>query len=194
MLEAGLNIAAGTSPFALTNIGKGAIAGVKSYGEAQEKLANLEEKRFAIDTELAKQQRAEQMAALTFGERSRQHTAEMNKTVMLAKAKDKLTRDVANLEANVAMSKAGATNAPKIKEVAEARANYQNSTQQKEVIKQLKKIYGDNADNPRSDRYAEFMRDLKLAEENYLANYFAPIGSNIPPISTQGFEIVKPKK
>lgn len=187
MLEAGLGIAAGTSPFALVNIGKGAMAGVKSYGEAQDKLANLEEKRFALDTELAKQQRAEQVAAITYGVNSRQHTEEMNKTIMLAKAKDKLTRDVANLEASTKTS----TNAPKVKDIAEARAGYQNSTQQKEVIKQLKKIYGDNADNPRSDRYAEFMRDLRLAEENYLANYFAPIGSNIPSASTEGFRIKK---
>jgi hypothetical protein len=38
------------------------------------------------------------------------------------------------------------------------------------------------------------MRDLKIAEEQYLANYFAPIGSNMPRASTQGFEITKPKK
>jgi hypothetical protein len=191
MLEAGLGIAAGTSPFALANIGKGAMAGVKSYGDAQNKLADLEEKRFSLDTELAKQQRAEQMAAITFGDRSRQHTEEMNKTVMLTKAKDKLTRDVANLEANVAMNKAGATTAPKIKEIAEARAAYQGSKAQNEVKKALLKKYGDNAEKPTSDRHAEFMRDLKIAEEQYLANYFSPIGSNIPTASTEGFKIKK---
>jgi hypothetical protein len=193
MLEAGLGIAAGTSPFALANIGKGAMAGVKSYGEAQNKLADLEEKRFALDTELAKQQRAEQMAAVAYGDKSRQHTNEMNKTVMLAKAKDKLTRDVANLEANVAVSKAGATNAPKIKEVAEARAAYQNSAQQKKDIERIIKEnkLGDNAIKPTSPRYPEFIQKLKIAEEQYLANYFSPIGSNIPTASTEGFKIKK---
>jgi hypothetical protein len=194
MLEAGLGIAAGTSPFALTNIGKGAMAGVKSYGEAQNKLADLEEKRFALDTELAKQQRAEQMAAITFGDRSRQHTEEMNKTVMLNKAKDKLARDEMNLRANVELSTKTGANAPKIKEIAEARAAYQGSKAQNEVKKALLKKYGDNAEKPTSDRHAEFMRDLKIAEEQYLANYFAPIGSNMPRASTQGFEITKPKK
>jgi hypothetical protein len=194
MLEAGLGIAAGTSPFALANIGKGAMAGVKSYGDAQNKLADLEEKRFALDTELAKQQRAEQMAAIAYGDKSKQHTEEMNKTVMLAKAKDKLTRDVANLEANVAVSKAGATNAPKIKDIAEARAAYQGSKAQNEVKKALLKQYGDNADKPTSNRHAEFIRDLKIAEEQYLDNYFSQIGSNIPRASTQGFELSKPKK
>lgn len=193
MLEAGLGIAAGTSPFALENIGKGAIAGVKSYGAAQDKLADLEEKRFALDTELAKQQRAEQMAAITYGDRSRQHTEEMNKTVMLAKAKDKLTRDVANLEAS---TKSAGTNALKIKDVAEARAAYKNSEQQKKDIERIKKEYklGDNADKETSPRHDEFKQYLRIAENQYLADYFAPIGSNIPRASTQGFELSKPKK
>lgn len=191
MLEAGLGIAAGTSPFALANIGKGAMAGVKSYGDAQNKLADLEEKRFSLDTELAKQQRAEQMAAITFGDRSRQHTEEMNKTVMLNKAKDKLARDEMNLRASVELSTKTGANAPKIKDIAEARAAYQGSKAQNEVKKTLLKKYGDNAEKPTSDRHAEFMRDLKIAEEQYLANYFSQIGSNIPTASTEGFKIKK---
>jgi hypothetical protein len=194
MLEAGLGIAAGTSPFALANIGKGAMAGVKSYGDAQNKLADLEEKRFSLDTELAKQQRAEQMAAITFGDRSRQHTEEMNKTVMLNKAKDKLARDEMNLKANVELSTKTGANAPKIKEVAEARAAYQGSKAQNEVKKALLKKLGDNADKDTSDRHNEYLDGLRIAEEQYLANYFAPIGSNMPRASTQGFEITKPKK
>ena len=194
LVEAGLGMAAGTSPFALENIGKGALMGVKSYNAAQDKLADLEEKRFTLDNELSKQQRAEQVAAVTYGVNSRQHTEEMNKTIMLAKAKDKLTRDVANLEAGVNLATKAAANAPKIDKIAEARANYQGSTAQKETIKQLLKVYGDNADKPTSPRNAEFVRDLKIAEENYLANYFSPIGSNIPKVSTQGFEITNPKK
>lgn len=194
MLEAGLGIAAGTSPFALANIGKGAMAGVKSYGEAQNKLADLEEKRFALDTELAKQQRAEQMAAITFGDRSRQHTEEMNKTVMLNKAKDKLARDEMNLRANVELSTKTAANAPKVKDVAEARAAYQGSEAQNKVKKALLKQLGDNAEKDTSPRHKEYLDGLKLAEEQYLANYFAPIGSNLPRTSTQGFEITKPKK
>lgn len=194
LVEAGLGMASGTSPFALENIGKGALMGVKSYNAAQDKLADLEEKRFTLDNELSKQQRAEQIAAVTYGVNSRQHTEEMNKTIMLAKAKDKLTRDVANLEAGVNLATKAAANAPKVKDIAEARANYQGSTAQKETIKQLLKVYGDNADKPTSPRNAEFVRDLKIAEENYLANYFSPIGSNIPKVSTQGFEITNPKK
>jgi hypothetical protein len=134
------------------------------------------------------------MAAITFGDRSRQHTEEMNKTVMLTKAKDKLARDEMNLRANVELSTKTAANAPKVKDVAEARAAYQGSKSQNEAKKALLKQYGDNAEKPTSDRHAEFMRDLAIAEENYLARYFSSIGSNIPRASTQGFEITKPKK
>jgi hypothetical protein len=118
----------------------------------------------------------------------------MNKTVMLTKAKDKLTRDMGNLEASTNLITKTAANAPKAKDVAEARAAYQGSKAQNEVKKALLKKYGDNADKDSSDRNAEFLRDLDLAEENYLARYFSSIGSNIPRASTQGFEITKPKK
>ena len=200
MLEAGLGIAAGTSPFALANIGKGAMAGVKSYGDAQNKLADLEEKRFALDTELAKQQRAEQMAAITFGDRSRQHTEEINKTVMLNKAKDKLARDEMNLRANVELSTKTAANAPKAKDIAEARAGYPSTSHYKQTVEQLKKKYGDDADKPTNffgrpnKNYENFMKDLDIARELYLAEIYSPIGANLPRTSTQGFEITKPKK
>jgi hypothetical protein len=71
MLEAGLNIASGTSPFALVNIGKGALAGVKSYSDAQDKMAALEEKRFTLVNDMAKAQRAEQLAIASKGVDSR---------------------------------------------------------------------------------------------------------------------------
>jgi len=196
MLEAGLGIAAGTSPFALTNIGQGAMAGVRSYGEAQNRLAQLEEKRFALDNELARQQRAEQMAAITFGDRSRQHTQEINKSIMLAKEKDRLTREMTLAEiagrTDAATIRARVGEAPKAKDIAEARAGYQNSEAQKAVKKALLKQLGDNADKPSSPRHKEYLDGLKLAEEQYLANYFSPIGTNIPRASTQGFEITNP--
>ena len=198
MLEAGLGIAAGTSPFALTNIGQGAMAGVRSYGDAQNRLAQLEERRFALDSELARQQRAEQMAAITFGDRSRQHTQELNKTIMLAKEKDRLTREMTLAEiagrTDAAVIRSRVGEAPKVKDVAEARAAYQTSPQRKADIERIIKEnkLGDNAVNPSSPKYPEFIKKLKIAEEQYLANLFSPIGSNIPGASTQGFEITNP--
>ena len=71
MLEAGLDIASGTSPFALVNVGRGK-SGIKSYVEAQDKLANLEEKRANLENDLAKAERAEQLAIAKHGAESKQ--------------------------------------------------------------------------------------------------------------------------
>ena len=113
---------------------------------------------------------------------------------MLNKAKDKLARDEMNLRANTDLITKTAANAPKIKDIAEQRAAYQDSKAQKEVKKALLKQLGDNADKDTSPRHKEYLDGLKFAEEQYLANYFAQIGSNLPRASTQGFEITKPKK
>ena len=78
MLEAGLGIAAGSSPFALQNIGQGALAGVKSYGEAQNKLADLEEKRFNVDAKLADARRAVELAAMQHGFKSEEYNKAAN--------------------------------------------------------------------------------------------------------------------
>jgi hypothetical protein len=67
LTEAGFKTMAGTSPFALTNLGAGAEAGLKSYGAAQDKMAALEEKRYALMNEAAKADRAERQAIVKFG-------------------------------------------------------------------------------------------------------------------------------
>jgi hypothetical protein len=67
LTEAGFKTMAGTSPFALTNLGAGAEAGLKSYGAAQDKMAALEEKRYALMNEAAKADRAEKQAIVKFG-------------------------------------------------------------------------------------------------------------------------------
>jgi len=67
LTEAGFKTMAGTSPFALTNLGAGAQAGLQSYGAAQDKMAALEEKRYALMNEAAKADRAERQAIAKFG-------------------------------------------------------------------------------------------------------------------------------
>jgi hypothetical protein len=67
LTEAGFKTMAGTSPFALANLGAGAQAGLQSYGAAQDKMANLEEKRYALMNEAAKADRAERQAIAKFG-------------------------------------------------------------------------------------------------------------------------------
>ena len=90
MLEAGLSIAGGSSPFALQNIGQGALAGVKSYGEAQNRLADLEEKRFNVDSKLADAQRTVELAAMQHGFKSEEYNKAANDLKRLELLKGKL--------------------------------------------------------------------------------------------------------
>ena len=71
LAQAGFGIAAGKSPFALQNIATGALEGVKSYSDAREKMNALEEKRFTLVNDMAKAQRAEQLAIASKGVDSR---------------------------------------------------------------------------------------------------------------------------
>ena len=84
LTEAGFKTMQGTSPFALANFGAGAEAGIKSYGSAQDKMAALEEKRYALMNDAAKADRAERQAAITFGENSYQHKAAMDQKDRIA--------------------------------------------------------------------------------------------------------------
>lgn len=86
LTEAGFKTMAGTSPFALVNLGAGAQAGLQSYAGAQDKLASLEEKRYALMNEAAKADRAEKQAIVKFGFDSEE--AKMNRD-----QKERLTRE-----------------------------------------------------------------------------------------------------
>jgi len=68
----GFEAAAGDSPYALQNIARGATKGAESFAKSRERAAAAEEKRFALESDLAAKQRAEQIAATTFGLNSEQ--------------------------------------------------------------------------------------------------------------------------
>ena len=87
LAQAGFSIAAGKSPYALQNIAAGAMEGVKSYGDAQDKMAALEDKRFALMADMAKSQRAEQLAIASKGVDSRDAQLARNQTERLSKEK-----------------------------------------------------------------------------------------------------------
>jgi hypothetical protein len=93
LAEAGFKTMQGTSPYALANLGAGAEAGLKSYGGAQDKMAALEEKRYALMNDAAKADRAERQAAVTFGENSYQHKAAMDQKDRIANMGADLKRD-----------------------------------------------------------------------------------------------------
>lgn len=108
LTEAGFKTMAGTSPFALANLGAGAQSGLQSYAAAQDRMANLEEKRYALMNEAAKADRAERQAAITFGENSYQHQAALEQKERLGQAELDVRREANRLTASLNQARIGA--------------------------------------------------------------------------------------
>ena len=84
LAEAGFNMAntraefgkAAETPFA--SAARGAGVGLKSYGESQKQLAELEEKRFNVDSKIADAERAVKLAAMQHGFKSEEYNKASN--------------------------------------------------------------------------------------------------------------------
>ena len=84
LAEAGFNMAntraefgkAAETPFA--SAARGASVGLKSYGESQKQLAELEEKRFNVDSKIADAERAVKLAAMQHGFKSEEYNKASN--------------------------------------------------------------------------------------------------------------------
>jgi len=112
LTEAGFKTMQGTSPYALTNIGAGAEAGIKSYGAAQDKMAALEEKRYTLMNEAAKADRAEKQAIVKFGFDSEEAKANRDQKERLGQAElalkaeaNRLTKDYNTARLNAVTDK-----------------------------------------------------------------------------------------
>ena len=108
LTEAGFKTMAGTSPFALANIGAGAEAGVKSYGAAQDKMAALEEKRYALMNEAAKADRAEKQAIAKFGFESEEAKMNRDQKERLGQAELEVRREANRLTKDFNTARIGA--------------------------------------------------------------------------------------
>ena len=71
MLTAGLDILGGTSPYAAVNLARGK-SGVEQYQKTADKLAELEEKRYALITDAEKADRQEKLAFAKYGADAKQ--------------------------------------------------------------------------------------------------------------------------
>ena len=67
LITAGLGIAGGRDQNFLTNVAAGGQEGFKSYGDSMDKVRELEKETFAIDVELNKAKRTEQLAIASKG-------------------------------------------------------------------------------------------------------------------------------
>ena len=86
LMKAGLATMAGTSPYALTNIGKGAQEGVADYIDAQKEFRKAQEKQFEIQSQLEAAQRRERSDIFKYGAESKRADQANDRTVELAKA------------------------------------------------------------------------------------------------------------
>jgi hypothetical protein len=105
LAEAGLGIAAGSSPFALQNIGAGAIQGVKSYGAAQKEYQTQLEKANALRNEVAKAERAEKVAIGKFGADSKEAQRERDFKERLQSEKIATEYDLERIQQEGAMAR-----------------------------------------------------------------------------------------
>jgi len=85
LMQAGLATMAGTSPNALANIGEGASKGLTSYGESKKAIAGRMDKLDELRSKMEDAQRAEKLAATTFGFNSVEHKQAANEKRDLAK-------------------------------------------------------------------------------------------------------------
>jgi soluble lytic murein transglycosylase-like protein len=93
LLQASLATMAGTSPFAMANIGAGGIAGLKSYAEDTKDINRAQDKLDELRSSYEDARRAEQRAAAKHGVDSAQVAKAHNKAMALQMAKDKAEQE-----------------------------------------------------------------------------------------------------
>jgi len=139
LMQAGLGMAAGTSPFALTNIAAGGIEGIKSYTAAKDRLDAKQEKRFAIESQIAQAERAEQVAAADYGLRSAEADKAREDTRKLQKAKANIDVQVTNANNKLKVEEVNARNKLAAKELGINEKHYNDmyNVQMKQAEKSL---------------------------------------------------------
>lgn len=95
LAEAGLAMAAGKSPNALSNIAEGGMKGVAAFKAGQDKIRDVEDKIFNAQAKVAETQRAEDIAAAKYGVDSSQaaKAAKQREKAQIFEYKTKLEAD-----------------------------------------------------------------------------------------------------
>jgi len=135
MIQAGLGIAAGDSPYALQNIGKGAQAGVSMYAEEMANIDDLRQKQYQLEAERAKIQRAEDIAVANKGADSADAARAQNLKVDLQEEQDRLAREEMASKERIAEKNTRAI-------TAQLSANRLNLAVDKEALKRAEDAFG----------------------------------------------------
>jgi hypothetical protein len=172
LTEAGFKTMAGTSPFALANIGAGAEAGVKSYGAAQDKMAALEEKRYALMNEAAKADRAEKQAIAKFGFESEEAKMNRDQKERLGQAELEVRREANRLTKDFNTARIGALTTGK---TTKAMADLIQKTNAP-IDKKLATLEMAGGKRKEVQDMIKSLQAEKLANENKIRAYFAQDG------------------
>lgn len=119
LAEAGLGMASGKSQFALQNIAEGGKQGIKSFVDAKDRLVKAEERRFDMASKISQAERAEQVAAATYGLQSEEATKARNEANKLAKLGYKADRESSIAKGNFEASKANVSTDVEMAKIAE---------------------------------------------------------------------------
>jgi hypothetical protein len=161
LTEAGFGAMAGTSPYALTNLGAGAQMGLKSYAAAQDKFANLEEKRLNLVMNMDQAERREKVAAAEFGAKSKQAVEERNFKRSLQREHDKVLMAM-NTDDNVkALMVAQEKNQPNVAETLKVKDWVEANMPKEEKL--ILKDLGGNANDPDSKNFSAYLDKMKNA-------------------------------
>ena len=181
LTEAGFKTMQGTSPFALTNIGAGAQAGVQSYAAAQDKIADLEEKRNALALGLDQAQRSERIAFAQFGATSKQAEEARRATKQIADQKLMSELLIADSKNQTTLQAAGMLKPSEQGKIAN------------EVINDPKfQEWQDKWFEKNGEKYDEESPEFQTAYNNELARRVAlRVGQNVNPTNYGGFNVIK---
>jgi hypothetical protein len=172
LTEAGFKTMAGTSPFALTNLGAGAEAGIKSYGAAQDKMAALEEKRYTLMNEAAKADRAEKQAIVKFGFDSEEAKANRDQKERLGQEELKIRREANRLTKDFNTARIGALTTGK---TTKAMADLIQKTNAP-IDKKLATLVMAGGKSKEVQDMIKSLQAEKLANENKIRAYFTQDG------------------
>jgi hypothetical protein len=177
MLTAGLDIAGGTSPYALVNLARGK-SGIEQYQKTQDKLAELEEKRYALITEAERADRQEKFAYAKYGaEAKKTKEAEAHAEKMqnnLLKNEWAMTKYKTEAEIYKTNLTAAAKGVPTIEERLKVREKVPDLmvTEEKKI---LDKIGGDS-NNPKSPNHPLYLDLMAKARARLESEMIAPLG------------------
>jgi hypothetical protein len=171
----------GTSPFALTNIGAGAQAGLQSYATAQDKIADLEEKRNALALGLDQAQRSERIAFAQFGATSKQAEETRRATKQIADQKLMVDLLIADNKNRTSLEVAGTLKPSEQGKIANEVIN------DPKFVEWQAKWFEKNG-----KKYDEEDPEFQTAYNNELARRVAlRSGQNVNPTNYGGFKVIK---